>query len=184
MTLDRAQRFYQTAFVRRGAVAMLVHSVRGLDDRTIAGAAAQVARQRVVDIAPSRPARRLVEREQRHHEAGRAKAALRAVALDHRLLHRMQSAVLAAQAFDGDKRLAVERWHELDARIDSAIAQRAVVDFRRDNGARAAIAFGAAFFRARASAIFAQVLKHGARRIHVAERDDLAVERKTDRALL
>ena len=36
---------------------------------------------------------RLVEREQRHHEARRAEAALRAVAVDHRLLHRVQRAV-------------------------------------------------------------------------------------------
>ena len=65
---------------------------RGVDDRAVAGAAAQVAGDPVVHgRAGDRLAARVVEqREQRHDEARRAEAALRAMEVDHRLLHRMQ----------------------------------------------------------------------------------------------
>jgi len=42
----------------------------------------------------------MIEAEQRHHEARRAEAALRAVAVNHRLLHRMQL-VAFGQIIDG-----------------------------------------------------------------------------------
>ena len=68
----------------------------GVDDRPIAGAAAEIAGEPGVDLgAAERAGGRLVHREQRHHEAGRAEAALRSVALDQRRLHRVQAAVAA-----------------------------------------------------------------------------------------
>ena len=62
----------------------------------------------------------------RDDKTGRAEAALRTVALDHRLLHGARLR-LAAQSFDGDDVRAVELEHELDARIDRAINQPASV---------------------------------------------------------
>ncbi len=66
---------------------------RGIDDRPIAGAAAEIAGDHVVDlVARHRTIGRLVEREDRHDETRRAEAALRSVVLDHRQLHRMERA--------------------------------------------------------------------------------------------
>ena len=74
------------------------HALAGVEDRPVAGAAAQVAGELVGELLARRPRAAalvvLVGRPQRHHEARRAEAALRAVALDHRLLHRMQRASL------------------------------------------------------------------------------------------
>ncbi len=70
------------------------HALAGIEDRPVAGAAAQVARQVVGQLLPGGLGAAglvvLVGRPQRHHEAGRAEAALRAVAVDHRLLDRVQ----------------------------------------------------------------------------------------------
>ena len=77
----------------RGAAASYI-ALRRVDDRPVAGAAAQVAGQRVVDVARATArARVLVQPEQVITKPGRAEAALRAMAVDHRLLHRMQRAV-------------------------------------------------------------------------------------------
>ena len=154
---------------RRGRIE---HAHRRIDDRPIAGAAAQVAGQRIADrFARGHRAVRaallvtmlFVYRPHRHDEARRAEAALRAVAFDHRLLHRMQRAVRLAQVFDGVERFAVERGHELDARVDrlevDAARRVALADHDR---ACAAVAFGAAFLGAGAMRVFAQILQHGA----------------------
>ena len=99
------------------------HAHARVDDRSVAGAAAQVARK-IVGQLLARGARAslemaLVAGRQRHHEAGRAEAALRAVAFHHRLLCRMQRRVQrgsaacgcghALQVFHRQQRLAVER---------------------------------------------------------------------------
>src|SRR5436190_458872 len=122
-------------------------ATRRVDDRTITGAATEVAGQRIVDGAPRWTFRRFVQREQRHHEAGRAKAALRCVTFDERLLDRMQRAVVAFQALGGDELLAVERWHELNAGIDGAEPDAIAGKLSDHDGAGAAIALGATFLR-------------------------------------
>ena len=53
----------------------------------------------------------------------RAEAALRTVALDHRLLHGTRRRTRVAEAFDRDDVRAIELEHELDARIDRPINQ-------------------------------------------------------------
>ena len=70
--------------------AVLVHLHARVDDRPVARAAAQIAGQRVADLGARRRLARLVQREERHDEARRAEAALRAVAVDEGLLDRMQ----------------------------------------------------------------------------------------------
>ena len=64
----------------------------GIDDRPIAGAAAEIAGDPVVDVVARSSGLRSAADTARtgHDEAGRAEAALRAVMVDHRLLHRMQ----------------------------------------------------------------------------------------------
>ena len=104
-----------------------------------------------------------VQRPHRHHEARRAEAALRAVALDHRFLHRMQRAVRLTQVLDGEERFAVQRRHELDAGVDRLEVDAArLVALADHDRARAAVAFGAAFLGAGAMRVLAQILQDGA----------------------
>lgn len=77
----------------------------------------------------------------------------------------MQRAVTLAQILDGEERVAIERRQELHARVDRLELHAAVsVRLADDDRARAAVTFGAAFLRAGAARVFAEVLQDGARR--------------------
>src|SRR5919106_926979 len=89
-------------------IAQLVHAARGVDDGAVAGAAAEITGKHVEDPLSARRRLRMIEREQGHHEAGRAEPALRAVGFDHGLLDGMQRAVRPAQVLDRDQLPAVE----------------------------------------------------------------------------
>jgi hypothetical protein len=163
------------------------HGAGGVDDRPVAGAAAQVAAQRIGCLAARHGALAalalvLVQRVQAHHEARRAEAALRAVRIDQRLLHRVQRAAGAAQLIDRDELLAVERADEGDAAIDGAPAQAARAGLTHHHGAGAAVALGAALLGALEPALLAQPLQHRARGRHRVERDRLVVEPEADRS--
>src|SRR3546814_11188903 len=73
-------------------------------------------------------------------EARRAEAALRAVAVDHRLLHGMQPAALR-QMLDGDELAAIQSAEKLDAGVHGAVAQPNAFRARHNHGAGAAVAF-------------------------------------------
>lgn len=79
----------------------------GVDDRAVAGAATQVAGQRFQRGALVVACGVLLQGEQRHDEARGAEAALRAMAIDHRLLHAVQLALML-EVFDGDQLLAMQ----------------------------------------------------------------------------
>jgi hypothetical protein len=88
------------------------HALAGVEDRPVAGAATQVARDLVGQLLTRRLLSfadvALVARGERHHEARCAEAALRAVAVDHRPLHRVQCAIAGrSHVFDREQRLAV-----------------------------------------------------------------------------
>ncbi len=70
---------------------IVVHALAGFDNRTVAGTTTQVSRQRVIDIGACRRQVVMVKRKHRHDETGRAETALRAVVVDHALLHRVQA---------------------------------------------------------------------------------------------
>ncbi len=161
--------------------AVLVHLHARVDDRPVTRAAAQIAGQRIADLGARRRLARLVQCEERHDEARRAEAALRAMAVDEGLLDRMQRSFRAFQAFDGDELLAVERGHELDARVDRAKAHAVAIEFGEDHGARAAIALGAAFLGAGPTKVLAEEVEHAFRRRDSLDRADLAVQHETDR---
>src|SRR5437879_4781725 len=82
---------------RAFVLAQLLHARAGREDRLIAGAAAQIAGERVGELVPLV----LVMRVERHYETRRAETALRSVAVDHRLLRRMQGGA-ALQRLDRD----------------------------------------------------------------------------------
>src|SRR6218665_1670285 len=114
------------------------HLLGGVEDRAVAGAAAQVAREFLPGhFACDGPALAqvvLVQREQAHHEAGRAKAALRAMALHHGLLHGVQAGRRVAvgpdervlgQVLHRPQRLAGDRVRQADATVHGAVVQPA-----------------------------------------------------------
>ncbi len=117
----------------------------GVDDGPVAGTAAEIARQRVVDFGPVGSVTVAVEmREQAHDDAGRAKAALRAMTRRHRRLHRMQFPLMR-EVLHRDELAAIQLAKRGDAGVHRFIKQAAVVLPCDDDGTRAAIAFGAAF---------------------------------------
>ena len=129
-----------------------------------------------VPSVPTAPMLRAVER---HHEARRAEAALRAVAVGHRALDRVERAA-PRQALDGLQRLAVEHRQEEDAGIDRAPFDRVAVQLAEQHGAGAAIALGAAFLGAGAAQRVAQIVEDGGGGIGVLDLDHLAVEEEAD----
>ena len=168
-------------------VGQLEHALGRVDDRTVAGAAAQVAGQRVGDGralgAGAGGRMRLAQRGHRHDEAGRAEAALRAVALDQRLLHRMR----LRQVFHGDDGAAVERGQEAQAGVDIAdrhAAGRGVVALGHQHGAGAAVALVAAFLGAGAAraGVLAQPVEQRAGGRHAFKRDGVAAVDEADRS--
>ena len=159
----------------------VVHAFRRVEDRPVAGAAAQVARQRVAHRLPIGPAGVLVEPEQAHHEAGRAEAALRAVALDHRLLHRMQR-VGRGEALHRVDGLAVHGRQQADAGVDAIPREAIASRFGDRHRARAAVALGAAFLRAGELSVLAQPREQGGLRRHALDLDGRAVQQEAQRA--
>jgi hypothetical protein len=68
---------------------------------------------------------------------------------------------LLAQVFHRENSLAIQRRHELQTGIHGFHFDFAIPQFTSDNGAGAAITFGAAFFGTGAMQVFAQVLEQG-----------------------
>jgi hypothetical protein len=191
-----AEHFVSLNFLQGGRQRCLVevhlgqfqHALGRIKDRTVAGAAAQVAGQGFIDgLAAYRFGLAFllqVQAPQRHGEARRAKAALRTVAFHQRFLHRVQAAILLLQVFHGEHGLAVQRRDELDARVHVAHFQFAVDQRSYHHGAGATVAFRAAFLGAGAVVVFAQVLQQGPGRSDVAHFMDLALVVKPDRLRL
>ena len=68
--------------------------------------------------------------------------------IDHRLLDRVQRAILTRQMFDRHHMAAIHRGEETDAGIDRRIGETIVGQPSDENGAGAAIARAAAIFGA------------------------------------
>jgi hypothetical protein len=144
----------------------------GADDRGVAGAAAQISCQLGVVVRGTVQ----VGGGHRDGKAGRAKAALAAVVVDHRLLHGVQCAVGRAEAFDGCDGFPVDLGQEQDAAVQGAVA-RLIADH---HAAGTAVAFVAAFFGAGQVFGFAQPVKQGCRWRYAGQRHDFPVEEKSD----
>ena len=149
-----------------------------IHDWSISGAAAQVARQRVVDLRSiSHTVAFMKVSEQAHHDARSAEAALRAVLARHRGLNRMQFAVLG-EVFDRNEFGAVQLAEQRDARIDRLVHDAAVALARHDHGAGATIAFRAAFFSPGRTLLQTQPVEHCATRLKAVERNSAAPPEK------
>jgi hypothetical protein len=82
------------------------------------------------------------------------------VAVHHGLLHRVQAAIGALQAFHGFDRLAIQGRQQMDAAVDGAVIHplASSVELAHHDHASAAIAFGAALLGAGALQLLAQVI--------------------------
>ena len=152
---------------------------RGVNDRPVAGAAAEIARELIVDPVTIDGAALLAHGEERHDDAGRAEAALRAVVIDHRLLNGVKRGPVR-QIFDGQDLGAVRHAQEGDAGIDRPVHKLAVLQSRENDGAGAAIAFIAAFLRSRGAAILPQPVKKAPCRRKVSQPKALVSEDDAD----
>ena len=141
--------------VRRRAVA---GRQRRLDDRLVAGAAAEIARERLVDALARRRRAAMVVREQAHHDAGRAEAALRTVEIDHRLLHGVQRLALG-EVLDGEQFGAVDLPEQQNAGIDRLVGELAAPKMRKHHRAGAAVALAAALLGPRRARLLAQPIE-------------------------
>ena len=79
---------------------------RRIDNRAVARAAAEIARDMINDLLPRRLLARVIKREQRHDETRRAEAALRGMIVDKGLLHGMQFSA-DGQIINRDQFLAI-----------------------------------------------------------------------------
>jgi hypothetical protein len=157
------------------------------DDGCIAGTAAQVAGQLLIDPPAFHRVsgacfRLVIHGKKAHHEPRCAESALRTVLVHHGLLHRVKASVRAFQVFDGDQLQPVQRGQQLDACVDRAVSNSAVMEFAQHDGAGAAIPLGAAFLAAGATRFGAQPLQHGELGIETADLDDLSTENETHRS--
>ncbi len=154
----------------------------GFEDRSVAGAAAEVAGQGfvgLVRIVFIDRAGVLLQGEQAHDEARRAEAALRAVAVDHRLLDAVQTA-LVLEVFDADQLLAVQRGDEGQARVEGAIAQALAHQLADHHGTGATVTGGAALLGSGLATILAQILQHRGVGIECALAAQFSIEEKLD----
>src|SRR5262245_22268753 len=130
----------------------------GLDDVDVAGAATEVALQRLSDLCLARVGPLLQQAHRGHHESGRAVAALERVLLVVRLLDRMELPVLG-QPFDRGHVAAVGLDREQRARLDGL-----AVEQHRAGSARGRIA---ADMRARQSEALTHEVYEQLARLHV-----------------
>jgi len=86
----------------------------------------------------------MVGGEQAHHDTGRAKAALRGVSINHRLLQRMEFAT-AGKVLDRDQLGAVELAQEQNTGVEGLVGEPARPEPCQHHRASAAISLGAAF---------------------------------------
>ena len=156
----------------------IVHCLRGAHDRPVAGATAEVASENVVDAA--RIGLRLAEvgRVERHDEPRRAEAALRAMAVGKRLLHRMRGAIFALHVLHRHDAAPLEHRQQQDAGIDGAVVHGALAQLSDHDGAGAAIAFRAPFLGAGQPLGLAQIAEKGGGRRDGPQRLQLTVDDK------
>ncbi len=138
--------------------AVAIHALRGVNNGTIAGAAAEVAGQDIIDELARRLRLGFVQRKQRHDKARGAEPTLRGVTRDHGALHRMQAPIRRPQAFDRDQSFTVQYGHKLHAGIDRTKVQTVVSQLPQNHRAGATVPFGAAFLRAGSPQLLAQII--------------------------
>lgn len=136
----------------------------GIKNWPVSCATAKVAHQSIRDFIPRQLRVALVESKERHHYSRRAKAALASVRVDERLLNRMKFARWTLEVFDRNQLFAVEHRKKHQTGIN-----RFVLDLpsghqlANDDGAGAAVTFGAPFLDSAMMRQTAQVVQYRCR---------------------
>src|SRR2546426_1791934 len=162
---------------------------RGLDDRLVSCATAEISREAVVDRLPRGFVGILVQREKRHDESGRAITALASVCLHHRLLYGMKLIQLPPKIFNRDQLLAVQHGKKNEAGIHRPVTNPvAGAEFAQDERARPAVPFSAPFLHAFVAVEAAEIIQDGRGWIRMSGRPKinrlkLAIEDKRNRGL-
>ena len=168
------------------------HVLGGIQNRAIAGAAAQIASQRIGQVAAGwglgTHSLGLIGGPHRHHKTRCAKTALRAMVVHHRLLNRVQRAPPQGfQKLHGEDCFAMQARYKSQAGIDGAqlqSARRGVVQCAHHHGARPTVAFVTPLLGAGVVGVFAQPVEHGSGWRATLQLDRLTVLEKTKRLRL
>ena len=154
-------------------------ALRRRDDRLVAGAAAEVALQRRLDLALRGVGLAHPEPVERHHDPRRAEAALAAVEIHHRLLHRMQFAA-ARQVLHRHHVAEIDRGQQPDAGVHRLIDQPAPRPAPHQHRAGAAVALGAALLGAAQPPRQPQMVEQRVGRAHLRKALLPVVQQKAD----
>ena len=104
------------------------------------------------------------------------------MAVDHRLLNRMQVSVFAAQSFDRDQFFPVDSRQKLYAGIYGLEFNvcTASINLDENNSAGSAVSLGTTLFRTLERQVLPQELQYGPRRIGNRRLNDVAIEQEPD----
>ena len=150
-------------------------------DRPIAGAAAQIAGERLVHDGVFGWLAAVVEGKHRHHETRCAESALGGIGINEGLLHRMQRTVRRRHPFNREDCAIIDLRQHHQARIHRLEPQRAVHAPPQHDGAGAAIAFCATLLRPREPGAGAKPVEHGHARRRAILAEWLSVQQESHR---
>ena len=162
-----------------GRVAEGAGGLCGVDDGLVAGAAAEIALQRRLNLRFAGFRHGEPEGVKRHDDARGAEAALAGVFRHHRLLHRVE-AVGAGEVLHRHHMAAVDGGKEPDAGIDRLVGEALCRQAADQHRAGAAIALRAALLGAGEAAGKADVVEQGVVRADFAETDLVVIEKEAD----
>jgi len=111
--------------------------------------------------------------EQRHHETGRAEAALRTVKVDHGLLDRMQAALMH-EIFDADEVGAIGLAGQHDAGVDRGIDEATADAASQHDRAGPAIPLGTTLLRSGGAFMETKIVEKREMRCSIAQANDRA----------
>ena len=115
----------------------------------------------------------LVQRKQAHDKTGRAKTALRAVAIHQAALHRVQLSVGLGQVSGSPQGPSVDGVGGLDATVDGPVLQLIPHRLGHHHRASATVTRSAAFFGGAQAQVFTHQVQQGAIWWYIAEIHDL-----------
>ena len=118
--------------------------------------------------------------DQTHHDAWGTKTALRAVALDHFFLYRVECSIGLFQTLHGFDRFAVQRGQQLDTGVGRYIvhARPSGIEFSHHHHTRATVTLCAALLGSGALQLLTQIVQNSGGAALALGFDDLSVEHK------
>ena len=147
---------------------------RGIDDGTVAGAAAKVAGEPGGGAVAVNRDVAVEQGEQRHDHSRRAETTLRGVVAEQRLLDRMRLGSAPRDILDGHQLLAVQGAEKRHAGIDRPVDHGAVAARAESDRAGTAFAAAAAFLAAGPPVDMAEMVEQSRIRREIGQLNDTA----------